>query len=139
MRYAARHRIPILVGALAVGAVLVQLIPLSPMAGAEVLPRHLALDHSIPGPDSIASVPVAEVRLFFTEPPQMRATTVRVVDSGRSLMTTTPPSAYEEDHRQVYVAFESPLPPGAYVVQWRVMAQDGHVVRDSYSFRVAAE
>ena len=106
--------------------------------GTEIL-RHLTLDHALPGPDSTMTGPVTEVRLFFSEPPQMRATTVRVVDAGRSLMTSTPPSAFEGDERQVYVTLGTPLPPGSYVVQWRVMAQDGHVQRGNYSFRVASE
>jgi len=106
--------------------------------GTEVV-RHLTLDHAVPGPDSSMTGPVTEVRLFFSEPPQMRATTVRVVDASRSLMTSTPPSAYEGDQRQVYVTLETPLPAGSYVVQWRVMAQDGHVQRGDYNFRVAAE
>jgi len=101
--------------------------------------RHLTLDHALPGPDSVVSAGVSEVRLFFSEPPQMRATSIRVVDAGRSLMTSTPPSAYEGDERQVYISMEAPLPPGSYVVQWRVMAQDGHVQRGDFSFRVDAE
>jgi copper resistance protein C len=101
--------------------------------------RHLTLDHALPGADSVVTTDVTEVRLFFSEPPQMRATTIRVVDAGRSLMTSTPPSAYEGDERQVYVSLENPLPPGSYVVQWRVMAQDGHVQRGDFTFRVDAE
>ncbi|NNF11802.1 MAG: copper resistance protein CopC, partial [Gemmatimonadetes bacterium] len=30
------------------------------------------------------------------------------------------------------------LPPGTYTVSWRGMGQDGHVVRDSFQFSVAA-
>lgn len=101
--------------------------------------RHLTLDHALPGPDSVMATPVTEVRLHFSEPPQMRATSVRVVDASRSLVTTSPPSAFEGDERQVFVTIESPLAPGAYTVQWRVMALDGHVQRGDYSFRVASE
>ncbi len=113
-------------------------LAMAPPADAVAL-RHLTLDHALPGPDSVMSSSVTEVRLFFSEPPQMRATTIRIVDSNRSLMSSTPPSAYEGDQRQVYVRLDEPLPPGSYVVQWRVMAQDGHVQRDDFSFRIDAE
>jgi len=122
------------VGVLATLAVLGHILP----AEAATI-RHLTLDHALPGPDSVVTADVAEVRLFFSEPPQMRATSIRIVDAGRSLMTSTPPSAYEGDERQVYVSLEDPLPPGSYVVQWRVMAQDGHVQRGDFRFRVDAE
>jgi len=101
--------------------------------------RHLTLDHALPGPDSVVTSDVSEVRLFFSEPPQMRATSIRVVDASRTLMTSSPPSAYEGDERQVYVSMQAPLPSGSYVVQWRVMAQDGHVQRGDFSFRVETE
>jgi len=125
------------VGLLAAVAVGGHLLPALTAEAAVV--RHLTLDHALPGPDSVVTADVSEVRLFFSEPPQMRATTIRVVDAGRSLMTSTPPSAYEGDERQVYVSLENPLPPGSYVVQWRVMAQDGHVQRGDFTFRVDAE
>jgi hypothetical protein len=139
MIFGATRLAPIVLAALAAGTVISEGSPPAFPVEAEASARHLTLDHAIPGPDSIASGAVAEVRLFFSEAPQMRATTVRVVDSGRSLMTSTPPSAFEEDQRQVYVELAEPLPPGAYVVMWRVMAQDGHVLRGDYSFRVIAE
>jgi len=113
---------------------------LLPSGSAEALAlRHLTLDHALPGPDSVMSAQVTEVRLFFSEPPQMRATSVRITDGGRGLIATSPPSAYEGDQRQVYVRLDTPLPPGGYVVQWRVMAQDGHIQRGDYTFRVSAD
>lgn len=132
-----RHRALVGVG-VAVALVGGSLLGTSQTVEARAL-RHLTLDHALPGPDSLMSEEVSEVRLFFSEPPQMRATSIRVIDASRSLMTSTPPSAYEGDQRQVYVRLESPLPPGAYTVQWRVMASDGHVQRGDYSFRVDAE
>jgi len=124
-----------IVGLLAGGAVL---FPSTP-AGAEAMLRHLELDHALPGPDSVMSSTITEVRLHFSEPPQMRATSIRLVDGSRSLVSSSPPVAYEEDPRQVFVTLESALPDGAYTVQWRVMAQDGHVQRGDYSFRVTSE
>jgi methionine-rich copper-binding protein CopC len=114
------------------------LLPSSPV-GAEAMLRHLELDHALPGPDSVMTSSITEVRLHFSEPPQMRATSIRIVDGSRSLISSSPPIAFEEDPRQVFVTLESALPEGAYTVQWRVMAQDGHVQRDQYSFRVTSE
>ena len=82
---------------------------------------------------------VSEIRLYFTGAPLMRGASVRVVTSGRQLMRSTPPAADTEDPKQVYVHMDPPLPPGTYVVQWRCIADDGHVMRGDFTFEVATQ
>jgi methionine-rich copper-binding protein CopC len=69
----------------------------------------------------------------------MRGASVRVVTSSRQLMRSTPPAPDAADPKQVFVTMEPPLPPGTYVVQWRCIADDGHVMRGNLTFEVAAE
>jgi hypothetical protein len=80
--------------------------------------------------------PVSEVRLFFSGAPLMRGASIRVVTSGRSLQRSTPPAADSEDPRQLFVQMTPPLAAGAYVVQWRCIADDGHVMRGDFTFTV---
>jgi methionine-rich copper-binding protein CopC len=108
-------------------------------AAAGTIVRHLTLDASVPAADTAVTAPVAEVRLTFSEAPLLRGTSVRVVDSGRSLMPASPPRSHESDPRQVYVTLDPPLTSGAYTVQWRVIAQDGHVMRGNFGFEVIPE
>ena len=54
-------------------------------------------------------------------------------------VTSSPPAADSADPKQVYVNMDPPLPPGAYVVQWRCIADDGHVMRGDFTFEVTAE
>jgi methionine-rich copper-binding protein CopC len=61
------------------------------------------------------------------------------VTSSRSLMRSTPPAADPDDPKQLFVQVDPPLPPGAYVVQWRCIADDGHVMRGDFRFEVVAE
>lgn len=96
---------------------------------------HITLEKSSPADASTAAA-VSEIRLFFTGAPLMRGASVRVVTSGRSLMRSSPPAADPEDPRQVFVEISPPLPPGAYVVQWRCIADDGHVMRGDFTFEV---
>jgi methionine-rich copper-binding protein CopC len=37
------------------------------------------------------------------------------------------------------ITLDPALPSGAYTVQWRVIAQDGHVMRGNFGFEVRAE
>ena len=97
---------------------------------------HIVLDKSAPEDGEAVPNEVTEIRLFFSDAPLMRGASIRVVTSGRSLMRSTPPAPDPDDPRQVAVQMNPPLPPGAYVVQWRCIADDGHVMRGDFTFEV---
>ena len=107
------------------------------MSGAELL--HIVLEASAPEDESTSPEPVDEVRLFFSDAPLMRGASVRVVTSARQLMRTSPPAPDPVDPKQLFVKIDPPLPPGSYVVQWRCIADDGHVMRGDFTFEVTAE
>ena len=44
----------------------------------------------------------------------------------------------EEDGRVFSVVLHGTLPPATYTVSWRGMSEDGHVVRETFDFTVAA-
>src|SRR5688572_14099522 len=95
--------------------------------GARAALPHITMEKSDPA-DGASVATVSEIRLFFTGAPLMRGASVRVVTSGRQLMRSTPPAPDAEDPKQIFVRMDPPLPPGAYVVQWRCIADDGHVM-----------
>jgi len=98
---------------------------------------HITLDNSQPADGESVTGPVSEIRLFFSGAPLMRGASVRVVNSARQLQRSSPPAADADDPTQVFVTMNPPLPPGAYVVQWRCIADDGHVMRGDFRFEVA--
>lgn len=99
---------------------------------------HITLEKSEPGDGSKVGS-VSEIRLFFTGAPLMRGASVRVVTSARQLMRSSPPAPDPEDPKQVFVTIDPPLPPGTYVVQWRCIADDGHVMRGDLTFEVTPQ
>jgi methionine-rich copper-binding protein CopC len=99
---------------------------------------HITLERSEPA-DGSKVQSVSEIRLYFTGAPLMRGASVRVVTSGRQLMRSTPPAPDSADAKQVFVKMEPALPAGTYVVQWRCIADDGHVMRGDFTFEVTAE
>jgi len=109
-----------------------------PHASSSISLPHITMERSEPA-DGTTVPSVSEIRLFFTGAPLMRGASVRVVTSGRQLMRSTPPAPDSEDPRQVFVNMDPPLPAGTYVVQWRCIADDGHVMRGDFTFEVAAE
>jgi methionine-rich copper-binding protein CopC len=98
---------------------------------------HITLDASAPEDEQVVEGDVTEVRLFFSGAPLMRGASVRIVNSSRRLQRSTPPKADPDDPKQVAVQLDPPLPPGSYVVQWRCIADDGHVMRGDFTFEVA--
>jgi methionine-rich copper-binding protein CopC len=104
----------------------------------EVVVRHITLDATSPAAGQVVSGQVTEIRLFFSGAPLLRGASVRIVTSQRSLMRSSPPAADANDPRQLFVTIDQPLPSGSYVIQWRCIADDGHVMRGDFRFEVAA-
>ena len=116
----------------------------APASRAESLPtpsavRHITLDASTPEDEQTVDGEVTEVRLFFSDAPLMRGASIRIVNASRQLQRSTPPVADEEDPKQLSVQLPTPLTAGKYVVQWRCIADDGHVMRGSFTFEVSAQ
>ena len=126
-------------GVLVVGAALMVPALSADASMASVPVAHIVLDSSVPADESVNTEPVGEIRLFFSGAPLMRGASVRVITSARQLMRTSPPAADPADPKQLYVQIEPPLPPGAYRVQWRCIADDGHVMRGDFAFEIASE
>jgi methionine-rich copper-binding protein CopC len=101
--------------------------------------RHITLDASTPEDEQTVDGEVSEVRLFFSDAPLMRGASIRIVNASRQLQRSTPPVADEVDPKQLSVQLPTPLPAGTYVVQWRCIADDGHVMRGDFTFEVSAQ
>ena len=101
--------------------------------------RHLALRTSIPEADGTVGANLEEVRLFFTEAPQMTGTTIRIADAREELVSSSEAAADSQDPTQVFIRPAGPLGPGIYTVHWRAIAQDGHTVNGDFGFQVATE
>lgn len=101
-------------------------------------PFHFALDRSSPEADATVQAP-SEIRLWFTQEPQEGSTSIRLVEAGDAGVEVGEATQDADDPTSFFVELEGTLPAGTYTVSWRGMGQDGHVVRDSFQFSVAAQ
>lgn len=101
-------------------------------------PRHLRLEATSPAADTVITEPPAEIRLWFSEPPRMRGTAVRLADAGGKLVPTSEAAPDEDDPSQVLIRPRAPLPPGEYTVHWRVIARDGHAQNGTFGFELGS-
>jgi len=109
------------------------------LATARTAFEHITMDRSVPADGEQVTGGVKEVRLFFSGAPLVRGASVRIANSSRSLMRSSPPAIDSTDDKQMFVSIDPPLPPGTYVVQWRCIADDGHVMRGDFRFEVIPE
>jgi methionine-rich copper-binding protein CopC len=123
---------------LVAGAVLPSSGPIGSEAQAASF-RHLTLQRTAPEADAAVAGPVQEIRLFFSEAPQMAGTSVTLVNSSESPVAATVAAADRADAKQVFIRPETPLASGTYVVHWRTLAEDGHAMNGDFGFSVNAE
>ncbi|MBX3283787.1 MAG: copper resistance protein CopC/CopD [Actinobacteria bacterium] len=112
--------------AVAVLAVLV----LGPAAPASA---HAQLTASDPTDGAVLDVAPAQVTLRFSEGVTVQPDGVRVLDRDA---TRVDGGVAEAQGSVVVAPVDQPLPPGGYVVAWRVVSADGHPVHGAFSFSV---
>lgn len=94
---------------------------------------HFALSKSSPEADASVEAP-SEIRLWFTQEPQDGTTSIRVVEADEAGVHVGDVEQHGEDPTSFAVPLHGTLPPGTYTVAWRGMGQDGHVVRETFTF-----
>ena len=85
----------------------------------------------------VKSIPEA-VQLWFTQIPQDNSVGIRLISPAGDLVETGPIMQDGEDHKSYSVQVKGELGVGAHMVAWRGIGDDGHVVRNEFSFTVAA-
>jgi methionine-rich copper-binding protein CopC len=98
---------------------------------------HLHLRGSTPADGATISSAPANIQLFFSEKPEIKVTTVNLVDGGNANVALSAPRLASGADTAVVVDVKAPLAAGAYTVKWSAMASDGHVQRGSFGFIVA--
>lgn len=126
---ASRPALPVL-GALFVAIGMMMVAPVTASA-------HGHLKSSTPSTGAhLARVP-AQLRLDFSEAPELAFTSVRLrTSSGREIPLGG--LAYASDSRRsVVVAITGAMEAGTYVVTWQMAGDDGHPVRGRFDFVIA--
>jgi methionine-rich copper-binding protein CopC len=94
---------------------------------------HLRLVKSSPNDREVVTAPTREIRLWFSQKPDINLSTITLLRPDSSTVTLSKVSA-TDDTLSVKAALSAPLPAGSYIVRWRALSKDGHAVRGSYTF-----
>jgi methionine-rich copper-binding protein CopC len=94
---------------------------------------HAHLQKSSPADNSVITTSPPNLELHFSEPARLTALSIQKGEEPKQNLAPLPTTAAQ----QVTV----PLPPlisGTYLVVWRVISDDGHVMAGSLHFTLAA-
>lgn len=111
--------------------VLATLLLLAPRAAR----GHASLARSIPARRAVLMRAPERVQLWFSEPLEPRFCRLSVWTADGRQVDQGDLALEPDEPRRLSVGLPS-LPPGRYLVRFRVLSIDGHVVEESYPFTV---
>lgn len=98
---------------------------------------HGRLKSSTPAAGAhLASVP-AQVRLDFSEAPELTFTMIRLQTADGRAIALTAPAHATDSRRSIVAQVAEAIVAGTYVVMWQIAGDDGHPVRGRFDFVVA--
>jgi methionine-rich copper-binding protein CopC len=105
---------------------------------AAVAPFHLRLEKSVPAQGAVLAAPPAVISLWFSLPPEMAVTTVKLADASGKAIAVSAPRRGNTAKDPVVVDITSPLAQGSYTVSWKTSSRDGHAIKGTIAFGVKA-
>ncbi|HZO22515.1 MAG TPA: copper resistance CopC family protein [Steroidobacteraceae bacterium] len=115
----------------ALSALLAALVLLAWSSGARA---HTHLEKSVPANGAVLNAAPENIVLTFAEPARLTALSLRKNSEPAQKLAPLPSATA----RELTVALPR-LTPGKYVVSWRVLSEDGHVMPGDLSFTIAAQ
>jgi methionine-rich copper-binding protein CopC len=116
-------------GRLAVLAVLVML------AGTGGVLAHAKMIASVPKDGTTVAAGLSEIELSFSKPLRLTLVRVHPLKGGDDVVVSGALPKAVSDTAKVAIGA---LGAGAYAVSWTAVAEDGHVMKGSFAFTVAA-
>lgn len=97
---------------------------------------HSTMERSEPKADETLKVAPQEVRFWFSEPIKAGLSTFEVRDAAGKQVDQRDLRADEKQPALVRLSLAANLPPGLYQVTWSAVAQDMHVGKGGFSFKI---
>lgn len=93
---------------------------------------HTKLATSVPAAESKVAAPVSEIVLEFSEPVQLTAVTLTDAAGAAQALDALP----RERAARFTLGVRATLAPGAYVIAWRAVGADTHLVSGNIPFEI---
>ena len=112
------------------------LLVLGALAPAQAF-AHGALRSSVPSAGSRLSAVPRELRLNFSEPPELDFTAVTLIGPDGATVALGPVRIASDARRAVVAAIRGALSDGTYTVVWKMAGADGHPIPGRFTFTIA--
>lgn len=99
---------------------------------------HPRLVSAAPAVNSTVTAAPTAVRLTFQEALEPAMSRITLVDAARRAVALNAVAAEAADPKTLVATFKAQVGPGRYTVTWQAAGADGHPMRGSYAFTVAA-
>lgn len=99
---------------------------------------HTHLKRSTPSDGATLGVPPKALELWFTEKPELAATSIMLSTADGATVSLAPLALSDaSDTAAVVASVRGTLAPGSYRIRWRTMARDGHPARGTLTFTLS--
>lgn len=96
---------------------------------------HAYLIKSVPAQRAVLFRAPVKIQLWFNERLEPRYSSLMLTTAEGKLVEIDKAEVGAEDPKQLAVSIK-PLPAGRYVIKYRVLSVDGHIVQDQFLFTV---
>jgi len=96
---------------------------------------HAQLDHAKPAAGSTLARPPSAVTIWFTQAVEPKFSSIVVLDAKGTEMQSGAVIRAPDNSAQLSIKLK-PLPPGTYLVRWRVLSVDTHRSQGEFKFSV---
>ena len=96
---------------------------------------HTELQKSNPADGQSINAPLDRIELTFSEPPLIDGSKISLADATGAAIST---DDTQLDGSTLYVPWPTDIQPGDVTVNWRIAADDGHVVDGTFTFTYTA-
>ncbi len=111
------------------GTVLIFLLVPAPLSA------HAYLVKSVPAQRAVLLRTPAKIQLWFNERLEPRYSSIAISDSGGNPVDTGKSEVNADDPKRLSTSIKA-LPAGRYLVKYRVLSVDGHIVEDQFTFTI---
>ena len=98
---------------------------------------HSTLENSEPKDGAVLKQAPNEIRMWFTEPLKVQLSTIEVRDPSGKQVDRGDLHADKKQPTLLHLSLTPTLGPGTYKVSWNAVAQDMHVSKGNFAFRVS--
>lgn len=101
-----------------------------------ILFAHARLVRSVPPAAGWVNTPPTAIKLWFSEPPELRFTSISLLDSAGTAIPLGSPEAIANEAMAVSAFVTAPMSIGRYTVVWKTAAAAGHATTGKFNFIV---